>query len=224
MELLRIAEGLDMVHVPTGRRRPGVAGLIGRRDATHVTHRASANRAGPRRQAEAARRDEPEAHGAGALGADHGRSPAIPTFVTGSWQRVCCRARFADIVERLFVPIQSTMRTAEGGERLKTAAPGRGPKRDAGRRSPSRRGARRSAGARWCANRNATAAEWRSSASPYAARLGGGQDIVALKGSSKLSSSGSWTRIPPPAPLLRKKTSFHPAARRRAERTRRSRA
>jgi tripartite-type tricarboxylate transporter receptor subunit TctC len=120
MELLRIAEGLDMVHVPyKGGAGPAVAGLMG--GETHVMFTTAASAIGQVRGGKlkllavtSARRME--------------QAPSAPTmvesgyadFVTGSWQGMFVPAGTPrDIVERLFAAIQSTMRTAEVAERLK---------------------------------------------------------------------------------------------------------
>src|SRR5713226_3795663 len=120
MELLRMAEGLDMVHVPyKGGAGPAVAGLMG--GETHIMFTTAASAIGQVRGGKlklmavtSAKRME--------------QAPAAPTmaesgypdFVTGSWQGVFVPAGTPrDIVEKLFTAIQSTMRTAEVAERLK---------------------------------------------------------------------------------------------------------
>jgi tripartite-type tricarboxylate transporter receptor subunit TctC len=120
MELLRIAEGLDMVHVPyKGGAGPAVAGLMG--GETHVMFTTAASAIGQVRGSKlkllavtSAKRME--------------QAPSAPTmlesgyadFVTGSWQGIFVPAGTPrDVVERLFTAIQSTMRTAEVAERLK---------------------------------------------------------------------------------------------------------
>ena len=120
MELLRIAEGLDMVHVPyKGGAGPAVAGLMG--GETHVMFTTAASAIGqvrggklkllavtsPRRMEQAP--SAPTMVEAG-----------YPDFVTGSWQGVFVPAGTPrDIVERLFTAVQSTMGSPELAERLK---------------------------------------------------------------------------------------------------------
>jgi len=120
MELLRIAEGLDMVHVPyKGGAGPAVAGLMG--GETHVMFTTAASAIGQVRGGKlkllavtSARRMEQ------APSAPTMVESGYPDFVTGSWQGVFVPAGTPrDIVERLFTAIQSTMRTAEVAERLK---------------------------------------------------------------------------------------------------------
>jgi len=120
MELLRIAEGLDMVHVPyKGGAGPAVAGLMG--GETHVMFTTAASAIGQVRGGKlkllavtSARRMEQ------APSAPTMVESGYPDFVTGSWQGVFVPAGTPrDIVERLFTAIQSTMRTVEVAERLK---------------------------------------------------------------------------------------------------------
>src|SRR6266571_6322333 len=120
MELLRMAEGLDMVHVPyKGGAGPAVAGLMG--GETHVMFTTAASAIGQVRGGKlrllavtsAARMEQ-------APSAPTMVESGYPDFVTGSWQGVFVPAGAPrDIVERLFTAIQSTMRTAEVAERLK---------------------------------------------------------------------------------------------------------
>jgi len=120
MELLRIAEGLDMVHVPyKGGAGPAVAGLMG--GETHVMFTTAASAIGQVRGgklkllAVTSQRRMEQAPSAPTM-----VESGYPDFVTGSWQGVFVPAGTArDIVERLFTAIQSTMRTAEVAERLK---------------------------------------------------------------------------------------------------------
>jgi len=120
MELLRIAEGLDMVHVPyKGGAGPAVAGLMG--GETHVMFTTAASAIGQVRGgklkllAVTSQRRMEQAPSAPTM-----VESGYPDFVTGSWQGVFVPAGTSrDIVERLFTAIQSTMRTAEGAERLK---------------------------------------------------------------------------------------------------------
>ncbi len=120
MELLRSAEGLDMVHVPyKGGAGPAVAGLMG--GETHVMFTTAASAIGQVRGGKlkllavtSARRMEQ------APSAPTMVESGYPDFVTGSWQGVFVPAGTPrDIVEKLFTAIQSTMRTAEVAERLK---------------------------------------------------------------------------------------------------------
>ncbi len=120
MELLRGAEGLDMVHVPyKGGAGPAVAGLMG--GETHVMFTTAASAIGQVRGGKlkllavtSARRMEQ------APSAPTMVESGYPDFVTGSWQGVFMPAGTPrDIVEKLFTAIQSTMRTAEVAERLK---------------------------------------------------------------------------------------------------------
>ena len=120
MELLRIAEGLDMVHVPyKGGAGPAVAGLMG--GETHVMFTTAASAIGQVRGgklkllAVTSQRRMEQAPSAPTM-----VESGYPDFVTGSWQGVFVPAGTPrDIVERLFSAIQSTMRTAEVAERLK---------------------------------------------------------------------------------------------------------
>jgi len=119
MELLRMAEGLDMVHVPyKGGAGPAVAGLMG--GETHVMFTTAASAIGQVRGGRlkllavtSAKRME--------------QAPATPTmvesgypdFVTGSWQGVFVPAGTArDVVNLLFKTITQTMSTPEVAERL----------------------------------------------------------------------------------------------------------
>jgi len=120
MELLRIAEGLDMVHVPyKGGAGPAVAGLMG--GETHIMFTTAASAIGQVRGgklkllAVTSQRRMEQAPSAPTM-----VESGYPDFVTGSWQGVFVPAGTPrDIVERLFSAIQSTMRTAEVAERLK---------------------------------------------------------------------------------------------------------
>jgi tripartite-type tricarboxylate transporter receptor subunit TctC len=121
MELLRIAEGLDMVHVPyKGGAGPAVAGLMG--GETHVMFTTAASAIGQVRGGKlkllavtSPRRMEQ------APSAPTMVESGYPDFVTGSWQGVFVPAGTPrEVVERLFTAIQSTMRTAEVAERLKS--------------------------------------------------------------------------------------------------------
>jgi len=120
MELLRIAEGLDMVHVPyKGGAGPAVAGLMG--GETHVMFTTAASAIGQVRGGKlkllavtSPRRMEQ------APSAPTMVESGYPDFVTGSWQGVFVPVGTPrDIVERLFTAIQSTMGTPEVAERLK---------------------------------------------------------------------------------------------------------
>jgi len=120
MELLRIAEGLDMVHVPyKGGAGPAVAGLMG--GETHVMFTTAASAIGQVRGGKlkllavtSPRRMEQ------APSAPTMVESGYPDFVTGSWQGVFVPAGTPrDIVERLFTAVQSTMGTPEVAERLK---------------------------------------------------------------------------------------------------------
>src|SRR5712692_11503407 len=119
MELLRMAEGLDMVHVPyKGGAGPAVAGLMG--GETHIMFTTAASAIGQVRGGKlkllavtSAKRIE--------------QAPAAPTmvesgypdFVTGSWQGVFVPAGTArDVVNLLFKTITQTMSTPEVAERL----------------------------------------------------------------------------------------------------------
>ena len=120
MELLRIAEGLDMVHVPyKGGAGPAVAGLMG--GETHVMFTTAASAIGQVRGgklkllAVTSQRRMEQAPSAPTM-----VESGYPDFVTGSWQGVFVPAGTPrDVVERLFTAIQSTMRTVEVAERLK---------------------------------------------------------------------------------------------------------
>ena len=120
MELLRIAEGLDMVHVPyKGGAGPAVTGLMG--GETHVMFTTAASAIGQVRGGKlkllavtSPRRMEQ------APSAPTMVESGYPDFVTGSWQGVFVPAGTPrDIVERLFTAVQSTMGTPEVAERLK---------------------------------------------------------------------------------------------------------
>ncbi len=119
MELLRMAEGLDMVHVPyKGGAGPAVAGLMG--GETHVMFTTAASAIGQVRGGKlkllavtSAKRME--------------QAPAAPTmaesgypdFVTGSWQGVFVPAgTLRDVVNLLFKTITQAMSTPEVVERL----------------------------------------------------------------------------------------------------------
>ena len=119
MELLRMAAGLDMVHVPyKGGAGPAVAGLMG--GETHVMFTTAASALGQVRGGKlrllavtSAKRME--------------QAPAAPTmvesgypdFVTGSWQGVFAPAGTSkEIVNFLFKNITQTLLTAEVAERL----------------------------------------------------------------------------------------------------------
>jgi tripartite-type tricarboxylate transporter receptor subunit TctC len=119
MELLRMAEGLDMVHVPyKGGAGPAVAGLMG--GETHVMFTTAASAIGQVRGGKlkllavtSARRME--------------QAPDAPTmiesgyadFVTGSWQGVFAPAGTPrDVVNLLFKAITQTMLTPEVAGRL----------------------------------------------------------------------------------------------------------
>ena len=120
MELLRTAEGLDMVHVPyKGGAGPAVAGLMG--GETHVMFTTAASAIGQVRGgklkllAVTSPRRMQQAPSAPTM-----VESGYPDFVTGSWQGVFVPAGTPrDVVERLFAAIQSTMRTPEVAERLK---------------------------------------------------------------------------------------------------------
>ncbi len=120
MELLRTAEGLDMVHVPyKGGAGPAVAGLMG--GETHVMFTTAASAIGQVRGgklkllAVTSQRRMEQAPSAPTM-----VESGYPDFVTGSWQGVFVPAGTPrDIVQRLFSAIQSTMRTPEVAERLK---------------------------------------------------------------------------------------------------------
>jgi tripartite-type tricarboxylate transporter receptor subunit TctC len=120
MELLRIAEGLDMVHVPyKGGAGPAVAGLMG--GETHVMFTTAASAIGQVRGGKlkllavtSARRMEQ------APSAPTMVESGYPDFVTGSWQGVFVPAGTPrEVVDRLFKVIQQTMSAPEVGERLK---------------------------------------------------------------------------------------------------------
>ncbi len=119
MELLRMAEGLDMVHVPyKGGAGPAVAGLMG--GETHVMFTTAASAIGQVRGGKlkliavtSAKRME--------------QAPAAPTmaesgypdFVTGSWQGVFVpMGTPRDVVNLLFKTITQAMSTPEVVERL----------------------------------------------------------------------------------------------------------
>jgi tripartite-type tricarboxylate transporter receptor subunit TctC len=120
MELLRIAEGLDMVHVPyKGGAGPAVAGLMG--GETHVMFTTAASAIG---QVRGGKLKLLAVTSAGRME----QAPSAPTmvesgypdFVTGSWQGVFVPAGTPrEVVEKLFAAIQSAMRTPEVAERLK---------------------------------------------------------------------------------------------------------
>jgi tripartite-type tricarboxylate transporter receptor subunit TctC len=120
MELLRIAEGLDMVHVPyKGGAGPAVAGLMG--GETHVMFTTAASAIGQVRGGKlkllavtSPRRMEQ------APSAPTMVESGYPDFVTGSWQGVFVPAGAPrDVVDKLFKAIQQTMSAPEVGERLK---------------------------------------------------------------------------------------------------------
>jgi tripartite-type tricarboxylate transporter receptor subunit TctC len=119
MELLRGAEGLDMVHVPyKGGAGPAVAGLMG--GETHVMFTAASAigqvRGGKLKllAVTSARRMEQ------APSAPTMVESGYPDFVTGSWQGVFVPAGTPrEVVDKLFKAIQQTMSAPEVGERLK---------------------------------------------------------------------------------------------------------
>ena len=120
MELLRIAEGLDMVHVPyKGGAGPAVAGLMG--GETHVMFTTAASAIGQVRGGKlkllavtSPRRMEQ------APSAPTMVESGYPDFVTGSWQGVFVPAGTPrEGVDKLFKAIQQTMSAPEVGERLK---------------------------------------------------------------------------------------------------------
>jgi len=120
MELLRIAEGLDMVHVPyKGGAGPAVAGLMG--GETHVMFTTAASAIGQVRGGKlkllavtSARRMEQ------APSAPTMVESGYPDFVTGSWQGVFVPAGTPrEVVDKLFKVIQQTLSAPEVGERLK---------------------------------------------------------------------------------------------------------
>ena len=120
MELLRSAEGLDMVHVPyKGGAGPAVAGLMG--GETHVMFTTAASAIGQVRGGKlkllavtSARRMEQ------APSAPTMVESGYPDFVTGSWQGVFVPAGTPrEVVDKLFKAIQQTMSAPEVGERLK---------------------------------------------------------------------------------------------------------
>jgi len=120
MELLRIAEGLDMVHVPyKGGAGPAVAGLMG--GETHVMFTTAASAIGQVRGGKlkllavtSPRRMEQ------APSAPTMVESGYPDFVTGSWQGVFVPAGTPrEVVDKLFKAIQQTMSAPEVGERLK---------------------------------------------------------------------------------------------------------
>ncbi|HXM83330.1 MAG TPA: tripartite tricarboxylate transporter substrate binding protein [Burkholderiales bacterium] len=120
MELLRIAEGLDMVHVPyKGGAGPAVAGLMG--GETHVMFTTAASAIGQVRGGKlkllavtSVKRMEQ------APSAPTMVESGYPDFVTGSWQGIFVPAGTPrDVVDKLFKAIQQTMAAPEVGERLK---------------------------------------------------------------------------------------------------------
>jgi len=120
MELLRGAEGLDMVHVPyKGGAGPAVAGLMG--GETHVMFTTAASAIGQVRGGKlkllavtSPRRMEQ------APSAPTMVESGYPDFVTGSWQGVFVPAGTPrEVVDKLFKAIQQTMSAPEVGERLK---------------------------------------------------------------------------------------------------------
>jgi len=120
MELLRMAEGLDMVHVPyKGGAGPAVAGLMG--GETHVMFTTAASAIGQVRGGKlkllavtSARRMEQ------APSAPTMAESGYPDFVTGSWQGVFAPAGTPrEVLDKLFKAIQQTMSAPEVGERLK---------------------------------------------------------------------------------------------------------
>ena len=120
MELLRIAEGLDMVHVPyKGGAGPAVAGLMG--GETHVMFTTAASAIGQVRGgklkllAVTSQRRMEQAPSAPTM-----VESGYPDFVTGSWQGVFVPAGTPrEVVDKLFKAIQQTMSAPEVGERLK---------------------------------------------------------------------------------------------------------
>src|SRR5256885_3219948 len=120
MELLRIAEGLDMVHVPyKGGAGPAVAGLMGGETHVMFTTAASAIRqvlAGKLKllAVTSSRRMEQ------APSAPTMVESGYPDFVTGSWQGGFVPAGTPrEVMDKLFKAIQQTMSAPEVGERLK---------------------------------------------------------------------------------------------------------
>ncbi len=120
MELLRMAEGLDMVHVPyKGGAGPAVAGLMG--GETHVMFTTAASAIGQVRGGKlkllavtSPRRMEQ------APSAPTMMESGYPDFVTGSWQGMFVPAGTPrEVVDKLFKAIQQTMSAPEVGERLK---------------------------------------------------------------------------------------------------------
>jgi tripartite-type tricarboxylate transporter receptor subunit TctC len=120
MELLRSAEGLDMVHVPyKGGAGPAVAGLMG--GETHVMFTTAASAIGQVRGgklkllAVTSPRRMDQAPSAPTM-----VESGYPDFVTGSWQGVFVPAGTPrEVVDKLFKAIQQTMSAPEVAERLK---------------------------------------------------------------------------------------------------------
>ena len=119
MELLRMAEGLDMVHVPyKGGAGPAVAGLMG--GETHVMFTTAASAIGQVRGGKlrllavtsAARMEQmPDAPTMAESG--------YPDFVTGSWQGVFVPAGTPkEVVDRLFKAVIQSLSTREVADRL----------------------------------------------------------------------------------------------------------
>jgi tripartite-type tricarboxylate transporter receptor subunit TctC len=120
MELLRMAEGLDMVHVPyKGGAGPAVAGLMG--GETHVMFTTAASAIG---QVRGGKLKLLAVTSPGRME----QAPSAPTmvesgypdFVTGSWQGVFVPAGTPrEVVDKLFKAIRQTMSAPEVAERLK---------------------------------------------------------------------------------------------------------
>jgi len=119
MELLRMAEGLYMVHVPyKGGAGPAVAGLMG--GETHVMFTTAASAIGQVRGGKlrllavtsAARMEQmPDAPTMAESG--------YPDFVTGSWQGVFVPAGTPkEVVDRLFKAVIQSLSTREVADRL----------------------------------------------------------------------------------------------------------
>jgi len=119
MELLRLKEKLDMVHVPyKGGAGPAVAGLMG--GETHIMFTTAASAIGQLRGGKlrllavtSAKRmaQVPEAPTMVEAG--------YPDFVTGSWQGVFVPAGTPrEVVERLYQDVRQTMADREVSERL----------------------------------------------------------------------------------------------------------
>ncbi len=121
MELLRLKEKLDMVHVPyKGGAGPAVAGLMG--GETHIMFTTAASAIGQVRGAKLRLLAVTSAQRmAQAPDAPTMVEAGYPGFITGSWQGIFVPAGTPrEIVDRLFAVTQQVMKDPDVAARLKT--------------------------------------------------------------------------------------------------------